>query len=123
MTNKTLRKFVLVLVASFMLGGAESFASEQIQLVVGIYKPRPIYPGMGKAPMQAPQVWQDGYELTFQSSHPEYTLELLQDGAVVYSAVVSTDATAVILPSWLEGSYEIELQTDSNYYFYGIINL
>lgn len=34
------------------------------------------------------------------------------------------DATSVPLPSWLSGTFEIQLvPEDSSYYFYGIINL
>ena len=107
-----------------MLEGMLSMAgASPIDLSVKRINPVQTTPGHGKSPVQVPEIWQDGYELTFQSSHAAYTLNLLQDGVVVYSVEVSEEATIITLPSWLEGSYEIELHTDSNYYFYGYIIL
>ena len=118
-----IKKSVFILTSTIMLGVVNAFAVEPVDLSVGIYKPIPKPTKPGKAPVDIPSLWQEGYELTFQSSHPEYTVELLQDGVVVYSVEVSEGTTIITLPSCLLGSYEIELQTDSNYYFYGIINL
>ncbi|MBR1414937.1 MAG: hypothetical protein IJ570_03630 [Prevotella sp.] len=67
---------------------------------------------------------QDGRVFTFPSTHPAYTLNVLDEGGVVYSVSIAEDATSVTLPSWLSGTFEIQLvPEDSSYYFYGIINL
>ncbi|MBR1414641.1 MAG: hypothetical protein IJ570_02110 [Prevotella sp.] len=98
-------------------------AASQLDLSVQIFNPVPTSPEHGKSPVKKPIIWQDDYELSFMSSHSDYTLVLCLDGEVVYSVEVPAEATSIVLPSWLEGSYEIQLQTDSNYYFYGYINL
>ena len=116
------RKTALLLAGLVVLGGALSLASASpIDFTTKYFEPVPTTPGHGKGPVRTPQVWQDDYELTFQGAHAAYTLDLLQDGIIVYSVEVSEEATSIILPSWLEGSYEIQLYTDSNYYFYGIL--
>ena len=95
-----------------------------IDLSVKGFDPVPTTPGHGKSPVQVPEILQDGYELTFQSSHAAYTLNVLDEGGVVYSVSIAEDATSVTLPSWLSGTFEIQLvPEDSSYYFYGIINL
>ena len=110
-----------------MIGGSDSFASEipePIPLSVMIEDPIPIIPGLGKGPESAPTITQDGYEFSFQSSHPAYTLYIVEDDVVVYSVLVSLSTTSVILPSWLSGEYELQLHPDDcNYYFYGYIEL
>ena len=72
-----------------------------IDLSVKGFDPVPTTPGHGKSPVQVPEILQDGYELTFQSSHAAYTLDLLQDGVVVYSVEVSEGTTIITLPSCL----------------------
>ena len=63
--------------------------------------------------------------LTFQASHADFALQVLdENGVVVYSTAVPSTQTTVILPSWLNGEYELRLYpTGSNLYFYGWIEL
>ena len=71
-----------------------------------------------------PTIVQNGHEISFQTSHPAYTLYIIEEGTVVYSVAVTSSTTSVILPSWLSGEYEILLHpNDCNYYFYGDISL
>lgn len=119
---------LLCLVSLFLLfGGGASYASlelDSIGLAVGIDDPIPVSSGMGKGPVYVPTVFQDGYEIIFQSSHPAYTLYIEEDDVVVYSVVVSSSTTSVFLPSWLSGEYLLLLRPeDSIYYFYGDIKL
>ena len=47
-----------------------------------------------------------------------------EDENTVYSTIVFTGSTTVVLPSWLSGDYELVLTpADSSYYFYGHISL
>ena len=115
-------KKILSIVAALMLTCASSFASEQIPLNVNYDDPTLGLPEIGKGPTM-PSLWQDGYELTFLSLHDDYTLELLQGGEVVYSTYVSSATNTVILPSTLQGEYEIRLYGDESYYLTGYISL
>ena len=95
----------------------------EIDLTVGIDDPTPFIPGQGKNPIEVPSIMQDGYEIIFQSQHPFYTLCIVEDDVVVYSVPVPSTTTTVNLPTWLEGEYEIRLYGDTDYYFYGYIEL
>ena len=76
-----------------------------------------------KAPIQVPQVEQDNFTLYFIGEHADYTLCLLDSNEdVVYTTYVPSSATTVVLPSTLQGTYEIRLLT-STVYFYGLITL
>lgn len=95
-----------------------------IDFIVGIDEPLPGIPGHGKSPVHVPIVMQDSYEITFTSSHPVYTLYIVEDDVVVYSVIVSSTTTSVLLPSWLSGDYVLYLQPEgSSYYFYADITL
>ena len=70
-----------------------------------------------------PTVWQDGYLLDFNGTHDDYVLRIVDaTDAVVYSAVVPSYQTLVWLPTYLVGTYRIELLTDL-WLFYGVITL
>jgi hypothetical protein len=73
--------------------------------------------------MQAPTVYIEDYTLLFETNHPEYVLNIKdEDGDVVYTTVVYSAQTQVVLPSTLSGDYVIELAVD-NLLFTGWINL
>ena len=73
--------------------------------------------------MQVPKVYIDDYTLLFEANHPEYVLNIKdEDGNVVYTTVVYSTQTQVILPSTLSGDYVIELAVD-NLLYTGWINL
>lgn len=66
--------------------------------------------GHPKTPVLAPTVYIDDYTLLFEASHPDYVLNIKdEDGNVVYTTVVYSVQTQVILPSTLSGDYQIEL--------------
>ena len=73
--------------------------------------------------MLAPKVYIDDYTLLFEVNHPEYVLNIKDENDnVVYSTVVSSTQTQVVLPSTLSGTYEIQLVVN-NLQFKGWINL
>ena len=116
-----MKKRFLMLLSFLLLGGV--FVFGQIDLNVAIDDSTPILPGQGKSPISVPEVWLDNHQLTFEASHDDYTLELLDaDGMVIYSTYVPSATTIVNLPAWLEGEYEIRLYGNT-YYFYGYIEL
>jgi len=76
-----------------------------------------------RTPVDPPMVYLEDYTLTFEADHPEYVLYIKdEDDAVVYSTVVSTTVTEVVLPSYLSGDYEIDLVM-GDWLFTGWINL
>ena len=79
--------------------------------------------GHGKTSITAPTVYIDDYTLLFEVDHPEYVLYIKdEDDNVVYSTVVYSTQTQVVLPSTLSGNYQIELVMDY-WLFTGWINL
>lgn len=119
-----MKKILSALAFMFVLWTPTYAVPTDIDLTVGINEPLPGIPGHGKSPVLIPTVMQDGYEITFTSSHPVYTLYIVEDDVVVYSVVVSSTTMSVLLPSWLSGDYVLYLQPEgSSYYFYGDITL
>ncbi len=118
------QKFFLAILGMLLLGGAFSFSMVPIELSVNYDSQAPFIPGPKKHPISIPDVSLEDHELTFEASHDDYTLELLDaDGMVIYSTYVPSATTIVNLPAWLEGEYEIRLYGDTDYYFYGYIEL
>ena len=79
--------------------------------------------GQHRGPVLIPEVGLDGYSLIFNTPCDSYTLRLLdENGAVVYSTVIPTGATSLVLPSYLSGEYEIQI-IEGNLCFYGYIQL
>ena len=100
------------------------FAAEQIPLTTQGDDITGGTHGHGKLPIQTPSLWQDGYELTFQTTHVDYAIDIVQDGIVVYYADVDESTTSIVLPSWLSGDFELLLYPENcDYYFYGVISL
>lgn len=108
--------FILLLNTSVM-------ARELIPFSVHYDDEQPITHGHGRSTIQPPTVYIEDYTLLFAVDHPEYILNIKdEDGAVVYSTVVYSVQTQVVLPSTLSGDYEIELVM-GNWLFSGWINL
>ena len=105
-----MKKLLLFLFCAFIFGTNLS-AQVLIPLTVSIEEDhQAIGNGQPKSPMAAPMVYIDDYTLLFEVNHPEYVLYIKdEDGNVVYSTVVYSTQTQVILPSTLSGNYQIEL--------------
>jgi len=118
-----MKKFILLLFSAMMLGTNVS-ALELVPLTVYIEEnEQPISHGHPRTPVLAPKVYIDDYTLLFEVDHPEYVLYIKdEDGDVIYSTVVSSTQTQVVLPSTLSGDYQIELVMDY-WLFMGWINL
>ena len=117
-----MKKILLLgLFALFMSTGV--MAWELIPLSVNYDDEQPLGPGYPRTPMTAPTVYIDDYTLLFEANHPEYVLYIKdENNNVVYSTVVSSTQTQVVLPSTLSGNYQIELVM-GNWLFMGWINL
>jgi len=118
-----MKKLLLFLFGAFVLSTSLS-AQVLVPLTVCIDDDeQPLGNGYPKSPMTAPKVYIDDYTLLFEVDHPEYVLYIKgEDDNVVYSTVVYSTQTQVVLPSTLSGNYQIELVM-GNWLFTGWINL
>ena len=107
-----------------LLMSTSAMAWEPIPFTVTIEEDdQPILHGHGRGPIEVPLVYIEDNALTFEVNHPEYVLTIKdEDGSVVYSTVVYSTQTQVVLPSSLSGDYEVRL-TMGNWLFTGWINL
>ena len=106
-----------------LLGGLVSTFAAPVNISVGYSDPIGTAPPLPRTPILNVDLT-DGV-LTFQDSHADFALQVLdENGVVVYSTAVPSTQTTVILPSWLSGEFELRLYpTGSNLYFYGWIEL
>lgn len=96
---------------------------EDIDLQVGIVDPNDGNDGQQKGPVLVPSISIDGYYLIFNTLCDGCTLRLLDENdIVVYSTIIPTGTTSLVLPSYLSGEYEIQIIQD-NICFYGFITL
>ena len=118
-----MKKLFLFLFGAFVLSTSLS-AQVLVPLTVSIEDDeQPGTNGQPKTPMLAPTVYIDDYTLLFEVDHPEYVLYIKdEDDNVVYSTVVYSILTQVVLPSTLSGNYQIELVM-GYWLFKGWINL
>ena len=118
-----MKKLLLFLFCAFIFGTNLS-AQVLIPLTVSIEEDhQAIGNGQPKSPMAAPMVYIDDYTLLFEVNHPEYVLYIKdEDDNVVFSTVVCSAQTQVVLPSTLSGDYQIELVMD-NLLYKGLIEL
>lgn len=69
-------------------------------------------PGMSehgnKAPMRMPRIYQNGYTLTLSSFHPEYLINIIQDGEVVYTSIIPAGVTVFELPACISGECTVQ---------------
>lgn len=122
--KKVFLAIILLLTSVVSYASVQQVCGNDVPLEVGIDDPTNNEDPLPKSPILIPSVSQDGYELSFQSSHPVYTLYIIENEVAAYSVIVSSSTTSVVLPSWLSGEYELQLHPDGcNYYFYGFINL
>ena len=118
-----MKKFFLFMLGAFLIS-MSSFAQELIPLTVSLDDDyTPISHGHPKTPITAPKVYIDDYTLLFEANHPEYVLNIKDEGDnVVYTTTVYSTQTQVVLPSILSGDYQIELVM-GYWHFTGWINL
>jgi len=95
-----------------------------VQLNMGDIDDGPIGNPMPKSPANPPMVYIEGNVLFFDGDHSGYELTIRDDnGNAVYITTVTSTTATVILPSTLQGQYEIRLYSEESYYYYGYIVL
>lgn len=116
--------FISLLTAMLSLTSVSIFAVPvNIPLHAGYEDPNYGLDGHQKGSVPIPSISLDDYSLIFNTPCDGYTLRLLdEDGVVVYSIVIPTGTTSLVLPSTLSGDYQIELVM-GYWHFTGWINL
>ncbi len=120
MTKKSI--IISLLAAMLTLGNVSVYAEPES---VDLEYDDPENGGLGqqKTPIIIPEISLEGYTLYFYTPCDGCTLRLLDENDnVVYSTVIPTNTTSLVLPSTLSGEYEIQI-IQGNICFYGYINL
>ena len=113
-----MKRFVFIL-ALVLASSFNGIMAAEIDLEVGIVDPT----GSQEPPVLVPSVSLEGYTLYFMTPCDGCTLRLLdEDDAVVFSTIIPTGTTSLVLPSYLSGEYEIQI-IQGNIYFWGFILL
>ena len=124
--KKIILSVLLFLASSYsdvMAQVAGNDIGEGIVLYVGIIDPTKPDGPVKRSPIRIPSVSIDGHTLYFNTPCDGCTLRLInEDGEVVYNMIIPENSSAISLPSFLFGEYEIQIVRD-NYCFYGYINL
>lgn len=80
-------------------------------------------PSFPKSPILPPSVSLDDHTLYFDTPCDGCTLNIVDENdVVVYTTVIPTGTTSLVLPSTLSGEYIIEI-IRGNYRFWGIISI
>ena len=117
-----MKKNVLFLLGCLFISIAAT-AQTPIDFSTGIIDKTSVGHHTPRTPICPPTVYLDGHTLTFESSHPDYTLQLVDtNDDVVYSVFVPAGTTTVVLPSTYVGDYTLQLLW-SDWMFYGEITL
>lgn len=102
---------------------ADNDSGTSINLEVSIYDPTGNIGGPHKGPVLIPEVSLDGHTLYFFTPCDGFTLNLVDENeVVVYTIVIPTGATSLVLPATLSGDFELQL-ISGNYCFWGWIGL
>ena len=117
-----MKKFLFTSLCMLMLSSSVN-AWDLVPLSVRIDDNSPVGHGWPKSPITPPTVYIEDYTLTFEVGHPDYILYIKDEGGdVVFTTMVYSAQTQVVLPSTLSGDYEVELVM-GNWLFTGWINL
>lgn len=122
MTKKSI--IISLLAAMLSLGNVSVYADPAlVDLEVGYVDPNNDNEGQQKTPITVPDISLEDHTLYFYTPCDGCTLRLLDENDnVVYSTVIATGTTSLVLPSTLSGEYEIQI-IQGNICFYGYINL
>ncbi len=120
---KKILSIIVCLFITTLTCQAQNEVGTQIHLQVRYDNPYDAGNQNPRSPIAPPTVYINDYTLTFATNHPEYVLYIKDEyETVVYSTVVTSATTEVVLPSTLSGDYEIDLIC-GNWCFWGYIEL
>ncbi len=117
------RLFVLLLTLAMLPLSNLCVMAQPIDFGVGYVDPTDPTGDYPRSPILLPEVDIDGYTLTFYTPCDGCVLRLVNENdVVVYSTIIPTGATSLVLPSYLSGEYQIQI-IQGNLCFWGYINL
>lgn len=120
------KNFLIISCLTVMLSfsSVNVYADPQgVVLQVGYIDPNNGDDGQQKSPILVPEISLDGYSIIFDTPCDGSTLRLVDDNDnLVYSTVIPTGTTNMVLPSFLSGYYKIQI-IQGNLCFYGYIVL
>jgi hypothetical protein len=115
------KSFLLLALTMAMLSLSSvrvSAASTPIPLTGEYIDPHKGQLGGHRSQTIVPELEIDDYTLFFMTPCDGCVLRLLdEDGAVVYTTVIPSHTTSLVLPSYLSGAYEIQIIQGSIYYW------
>ena len=98
-------------------------AKHGVQLGVRYDDPHNNQPGGAKTPVLIPTISIDDYTLYFDTPCDGCELRLVDEiNSVVYSLVIPAGTTSLVLPSYLSGTFELQI-VQGDLCFYGDITL
>ena len=117
-----MKKLLFVLLSMLFFSSNPMMGEEEmIDLNLEIIDDSPTGPGRGKAPIRKPIVNQEGQKITFLSSHPEYTINIIQNDEVIYSFVIPSEVSKFEIPTYVEGECILQL-ISGRFCFWGIVS-
>ena len=122
MTKKRLLLFLLLVMTMMPFTSVSVYADPES---IDLEYEDPLLGGLGpnKSPINIPEISLESYTLYFYTPCDGCTLRLLDaNDNVVYSTVIATGTTSLVLPSTLSGEYEIQI-IQGNICFFGYIIL
>ncbi len=120
-----MKRLLLILCMAVSLPTCLSVNAEEIEVSLSceIRDNSGINDKPARGPVDIPSVSIDNHTLYINSSHPDYTLQLVDvDDNVVYEVFVSANTNSVVLPAIYVGEYRLNLLTN-NWCFWGYIEL
>ena len=123
MKKLTITLITMMGVFLFTMPQMAKSTSIPIALQSSIDNPTSQHGGNPKSPIMPPSVSLDDHTLYFDTPCDGCTLNIVDENdVVVYTLVIPTGTTSLVLPSTLSGDYTIQI-IRGNYLFYGTINL
>ena len=120
---KKKRLIILLLTLALLPLSNVSVMAKTVNFNVGYVDPDDTMDDDPRSPILIPEVDLEDCTLTFYTPCDGCVLRLIDENdVVVYSTVIPTGATSLVLPSYLSGEYEIQI-VQGNIYFYGYIVL
>lgn len=121
--KKKVLLIICILGMAFVTLNLNAQKGESILLQATIYDPTKPIGGFPKTPIQEPSISLDDHTLYFETPCDGCTLNIVDENdVVVYTLVILTGTTSLVLPSTLSGEYELQI-IRGNYLFWGIISI
>ena len=115
--------FLALLLLAFIPSVSLAQNAEPVELQVSEIDPTHQPGNFPKSPVQVPSISLDNHTLYFNTPCDGCTLNIVDsNNVVVYTLVIPTGTTSLVLPATLSGEYELQI-ISGNYLFYGTIDL